>query len=147
MASSGVPSDPYRSYRPWFFAAAVYNALWGVAASVAPGFFLGLAGFSGRGAEILFMTIGMMVGVYAYGYWLLARDPRRYAGLIWVGLAGKTFGPLGFLVSALRGDLAWGFGLTILLNDLIWWPAFWSFALRHARRPLDERESGGWRLL
>ena len=139
--------DPYRPYCPWFYAAAAYNALWGVAASAFPGFFLGLAGISGRGAEVLFMTIGMMVGVYAYGYWLLARDPRRYSGLIWIGLAGKTFGPLGFLVSALRGELAWGFGLTILFNDLIWWPSFWSFALRHARRPLSEEPSGGFQLL
>ena len=147
MASSGVTSDPYRRYRPWFFAAAIYNAIWGIAASVAPAFFLRLAGIEGRGAEVLFMTIGMMVGVYAYGYWLIARDPERYAGLVWIGLAGKTFGPIGFLISALRGDLNWAFGLTILFNDLIWWPSFWSFALRHARRPLENSEAAGFRLL
>lgn len=86
---------------------------------------------------MLVQVIGMMVGVYAYAYYLLARDPIRYQGVVWVGLAGKMFGPLGFLVSAIRGDLPWHFGLVVLTNDLIWWPSFWAFALKYARRPLD----------
>ena len=75
----------------------------------------------------------MMVGVYAYGYYLLARAPQRYAGLIWIALAGKTLGPLGFLYSFSTGALPWSFVWVCVFNDVIWWPAFWSFALRHAR--------------
>ncbi len=132
------PRDRLPAYRRWFYAAAVYNALWGAFASLRPDLFLGLAGFTGSGGRVLFQTIGMIVGVYAYGYWLLAREPRRYAGLVWLGLAGKTLGPIGFLVSALRGEIGWAFGGTILFNDLLWWPAFWGFGLRYARRPLEE---------
>jgi hypothetical protein len=39
----------------------------------------------------------MLVGIYAFGYYLLARDPERYCGLIWIALAGKMLGPAGFL--------------------------------------------------
>jgi hypothetical protein len=75
----------------------------------------------------------MMVGVYAYGYYLLAREPKRYCGLIWIALAGKTFGPLGFVYSASSGALPWSFGWICVFNDVIWWPVFWPFALKHAR--------------
>jgi hypothetical protein len=28
-------------------------------------------------------------GVFAYGYYLLACEPQRYCGFIWIALAGK----------------------------------------------------------
>jgi hypothetical protein len=129
-----------RAYRRWFMAAAVYNAVWGIAASLFPAWFTQLGGLGSGVANVLWQVVGMMVGVYAYGYYLLARDPIRYQGMIWIGLAGKTFGPLGFLVSATRGDLPWQFAWVILTNDLIWWPAFWGFALKYARHPLGTQE-------
>ena len=51
--------------------------------------------------------------------------------LIWVALAGKTLGPVGFVDDAIAGVLPWKFGWTCGLNDIIWWPVFWSFALRY----------------
>ena len=125
--------DAFRRYRPWFYAAAAYNLLWGAAVVINPGPLLHLAGMSDRGAVPLAQVIGMMVGVYAYGYYLLARAPQRYAAFIWIGLAGKTFGPIGFLYSAAVGALPWTFAWVCLFNDLIWWPIFWSFALKHGR--------------
>lgn len=72
----------------------------------------------------------------------LFRDRRVPVGTkvaaLGVGFVGKTFGPIGFLYTALLGGLPWAFGLTILTNDLIWWPAFWSFAFRHAIEPVRE---------
>ena len=68
--------------------------MWGSAVVLFPGTLLRIAGIT-TGAEPLAQVIGMMVGVYAYGYYLLAREPRRYSGLIWIALAGKTLGPLG----------------------------------------------------
>ena len=67
----------------------------------------------------LVQVIGMMVGVYAYGYYLLAREPKRYCGFIWIALACKTFGPLGFVYSALTGALPWCFGWICVFNDVI----------------------------
>lgn len=117
-------------------AAAVYNLIWGVLASVFPNPFLHLAGLDARSAPLM-QAIGMMVGVYAYGYYLLARDPIRYQGMVWVGLAGKLFGPVGFLFSACQGVLPWHFGWINLTNDVIWLPAFVLFAFRYARQPLN----------
>jgi hypothetical protein len=134
--AAGGMIDDLRIYRRWFYAAAVYNAVWGIGVAAFPGTFLRATGVSAGGARPLVQVVGMMVGVYAYGYYLLAREPRRYSGLVWIGLAGKTFGPLGFLYSAATGALPWRFGWVCLFNDVIWWPVFWTFALRHAIDPL-----------
>ena len=120
------------SYRRWFYAAAIYNAAWGTAVVLFPGVLLDIAQVDASAAPLA-QVIGMMVGVYAYGYYLLAREPKRYYGLIWIALAGKTLGPLGFAYSASTGALPWSFGWICVFNDLIWWPAFWRFALAHWR--------------
>jgi hypothetical protein len=128
-------SDAFLHYRRWFYAAAIYNAVWGSIVVVFPGTLLSMAGMTDASAAPFAQVIGMMVGVYAYGYYLLAGDPKRYAGLIWIGLAGKTLGPLGFVYSASTGALPWTFGWICLFNDVVWWPVFWRFALTHAREP------------
>jgi small multidrug resistance pump len=129
-------SDEFHTYRRWFYAAAMYNAVWGIAVVLFPGPVLRLAGLGSSDATPLVQVMGMMVGVYAYGYYLLAREPRRYCGLIWIGLAGKTLGPLGFIYSAATGALPWTFGWICVFNDFIWWPVFWRFALTYARKPV-----------
>jgi hypothetical protein len=126
-----------RKFIPWFYAAAVYNAVWGIAVILFPNWFWQSIGMPLPNYPSLFQSIGMMVMVFGYGYWLMAKDPIRYCGYIWIALAGKTFGPIGFLYTALQGELPWAFGLLLVTNDVIWWPAFWAFALKFARRPLE----------
>lgn len=126
-------TDSLRTYRVWFSAAALYNVVWAAAVLAFPVPLSRLVGLEVATVVPLVQVIGMMVGVYAIGYYLLARDPLRYAGLIWIALAGKTLGPAGFLYYAIVGTLPWTFGWTCLFNDVIWWPVFWSFALRHGR--------------
>ncbi|CAN5658575.1 hypothetical protein BH11ARM2_BH11ARM2_16540 [soil metagenome] len=130
--------DELKGYRRWFYAATVYNLLWGAAIVLFPKALIRLIGMPLPAPIGIWQSVGMIVGVYAVGYWLLARDPRRYAALIWVGLLGKTFGPIGFLSTAMKGGLPWAFGLTILTNDILWWPAFWSFALKYGVVPIRE---------
>lgn len=130
--------DRYRAYRIWFYAAALYNLVWGIGVVLWPEVVLHLTHLPVSVPAPLIQVIGMMVGVYAYGYYLLARDPDRYQGLVWVGIAGKTFGPVGYLLSVTQGTLPMSFGWVVVMNDLIWWPAFWSFALRYARHPLGK---------
>jgi hypothetical protein len=127
-------ADTFRAYRPWFWAAVVYNVTWGVSVVVYPRWLLWFVGSSEASAPLA-QSVGMMVAVYAYGYYLLARDPERYAPFIWIALAGKIFGAVGFLYCALAGGLPARFGVVTLMNDVIWLPAFWAFALRHARVP------------
>jgi small multidrug resistance pump len=138
-------SGELKDYRIWFYAAAVYNALWGSAVVLFPRTLLRVAGLDIVGALPLVQVMGMMVGVYAYGYYLLAREPKRYYGFIWIGLAGKTLGPIGFVYSGLTGALPWSFGWICLFNDVIWWPAFWRFAVEYARES-DVRATGPCKL-
>ena len=68
----------------------LYNVVWGAAVIAFPVPLSRLAGLEVATVIPLVQVIGMLVGVYAIGYYLLAREPLRYAGLIWIALAGKT---------------------------------------------------------
>ena len=67
-----------QQYRRWFYAAAIYNLVWGSAVILFPATLLRIADMNATGALPLAQFVGMMVGVYAYGYYLLARKPKRY---------------------------------------------------------------------
>ena len=123
-------------YKPWFYAAAIYNVLWGSLVVIWPHALFDLLGIPRPNYPALFQSIGMIVGVYALGYWLIARDPARFGPFVYVGLLGKIFGPIGFLFTALRGELPWAFGWINVMNDIVWLPVFLLFAreLRHAER-------------
>jgi len=121
-------SDPHSGlYRGVFAAAALYNVVWGVFVILFP-----LAPFRWAGMEPpnypqLWQCIGMFVLVFAIGYVCLAMDPIRYAPFALIATLGKVFGPIGWLWGYLRGELPLVSGLTILTNDLIWWPFFVPF--------------------
>lgn len=116
-----------KRYRPWFYAAAVYNLLWGSINVLFPELLFHLVGMPPPGYLALWRVVGMFVLVFAPAYWWAARFPGRHAHLILIGLLGKVLGPLGFVWSALTGQLPLAFGWTILTNDLIWWLPFLLF--------------------
>ncbi len=120
-------------WRRWFWAAAIYNLVWGAWAGLHPESMLSLIGLPAFHDMPLFRCIGMMVMVYALGYAMIAIDPERYAAFVWIGLLGKLLGPVGFLFGAVRGDIPWQFGWINVFNDLVWLPAFAIFAWRHAK--------------
>jgi len=120
-------------FRPWFYAAAAYNLVWGIWVMAFPDAVFDLIGVTPPQPIAIWQCVGMMVFAYAPAYWLIARNPVRYGPLVWIGILGKTLGPLGFLISAAQGRLPWVFGWTIVFNDLIWHPAFWAFGLKYAR--------------
>ena len=125
--------DKLNRYRPWFYAAAAYNAIWGGFVMLWPTALFEWLKIPAPNPATWFQCIGMMVGVYAIGYWLIARDPARFGPFVYVGLAGKILGPIGFLVAANKGDLPWAFGWINVFNDLIWLPAFICFAIQLQR--------------
>lgn len=111
----------------WLLAAGLYNIVWGATMVLAPIWTLKLLGVSPPTKELwpqLWACIGMIVGVYGLGYIIAARAPSRHWPIVLVGLLGKIFGPVGFVDAALRGQLPWSMGLTILTNDLLWWIPF-----------------------
>jgi len=122
----------------WLIAAGLYNIIWGAAVVLFP-----LAGFELAGLEpprypSVWQCVGMIVGVYGIGYLAAATDPLRHWPIVLVGLLGKVFGPIGFVLAASRGELPWVFGLTILTNDLLWWIPF-GLILYRALRTLGGR--------
>jgi small multidrug resistance pump len=127
-------------YRPWFYAAAVYNLVWGAVNIIFPRWMFGLLGVPLNDVP-LWQVTAMMVMVYAPAYWWVARRPERFPQFIVIGLLGKVLGPIGFVYAAATRQLPLTFGLTILTNDLIWWPAFFLY-LRDAARL-----HGGWRAM
>lgn len=126
-----MTSEVPRFFRIWFYAAAVYNLLWGCFVCLFPAWCIDFLKIGHLISVPFLQVIGMIVGVYAYGYWLLAKEPIRYYGLIWIGLLGKILGPLGFFFYAFQGTLPWNFGFTIITNDLIWWPVFIAFTVKY----------------
>lgn len=128
-------------YRPWFYAAAVYNLLWGSINVLFPELLFTVIGMPPPDYPALWRVVGMFVLVFAPAYWWAGRFPERHAHLILIGLLGKVLGPLGFVWSTVTTELPLAFGWTVLTNDLIWWLPF----LLYLRAVATLR--GGWQKL
>lgn len=104
--------------------AAIYNLVWGALVILFPKTGFELLGLESPNYPQIWQCLGMVIGVYGIGYGIAARDPVRHWPIVFVGLLGKILGPIGFIYFAVRGEFPWIFGLTIIPNDLIWWPGF-----------------------
>ena len=112
------------AYRPWFYAAAVYNAVWGTATILFPHAYFELIGMGQLDQPAFWRVVGMLLLIYAPAFWWVARNPWRHPHLVLIATAGKVLGPIGFLAAYLAGELPGRFGLLMITNDLIWLPAF-----------------------
>lgn len=128
----------FARYRPWFYAAALYNFTWGSINVLFPFLFFDVIGMARPNHAAIWQVVGMFVLVYAPAYWWAARRPSRHRHLVLIGLLGKVLGPIGFVWSIGMRQLPPAFGWTILTNDLIWWPAFILYLREAAQR------CGGW---
>lgn len=54
----------------------------------------------------------------------VARAPERGPAIAFVGLLGKTLGPIGWVVLVTQGTWPASTYVMCLYNDVIWWPAF-----------------------
>lgn len=113
-------------------AAACYNLIWGSFAIFFPALPFRMLGVPTPNYLSLWQCIGMIVGVYGIGYGIAAMNPVRHWPIVLVGFLGKIFGPIGFVWTAMHGELPWSAGVTILTNDIMWWIPF-ALILLHAR--------------
>ena len=111
-------------FRGVLWAAAGYNVAFGVFAGLFPGAYFRWVGMSAPAYPSLWQCIGMIVACYGVGYAFAALDPLRLWPIVFVGLLGKIFGPVGFLFALARGEVPLSFGWILLSNDLIWWIPF-----------------------
>ena len=112
--------------RWWLVAAGIYNLVWGTAVVLLPDVPFVAAGMEPlQGtARAIWQCLGMVIGVYGIGYIAASSGPTVHWPIVLVGFLGKIFGPVGFVWTALRGDIPWNFAWTILTNDLVWWIPF-----------------------
>ena len=132
--TSTSTSEGLARYRPWFYAAALYNLLWGSLIILFPRLFFQLIGAPVPSLLPLWQCIGMFVLVYAPAYFWAGRHPERHAHLIAIGLLGKVLGPVGFVWAVANGQLPLAFGLVNLTNDVLWWPSFALYLRAAVRR-------------
>ena len=121
--------------------AGIYNLAFGAWVVLAPEQAFRLFEMAPPTYPFLWQCIGMIVGVYGVGYLVASRDPLGHWPIILVGLLGKILGPIGFLQTAIAGDIPWAFGWLILTNDLIWWQPFTGILIATFMRHRKSRAS------
>jgi hypothetical protein len=114
--------------RPWLGTtlriAAVYNLLWGAWQILAPLSFFTVMGMEPVNHVMIWQGMGMVIGVYGVAYFFASYDYIRHWPIVLVGMAGKVFGPIGFLYNIAIGAAPVSFGYTLIPNDLVWWIPF-----------------------
>lgn len=114
--------------------AAIYNLTWGIGMIFFPMLPFRIFELPAPNYPSLVQCLGMVIGVYGVGYWIAASDAVTHWPIVFVGLLGKTFGPIGFVYCALSGELPWNMGVAILTNDVMWWVPFTAILIHAYRR-------------
>ena len=122
---SATEDARYPKWMSWVLqVAGIYNIAFGAWAVLFPVSVFTMLDMEAPRYAFLWQCIGMIVGVYGLGYLAAASNPLRHWPIVMVGLLGKIFGPIGFLQTAVAGDISWKFGYLIITNDLVWWIPF-----------------------
>lgn len=113
-----------RFHKLVFVAAGAYNLAWGAYSALDPQWLFRYAGMPLSNTPEIFACLAMVVGIYGFLYWQVARDPERGAPIAAVGLLGKVLGPIGLAQLIWTG--AWPLKSIVLCitNDFIWWIPF-----------------------
>lgn len=113
-----------KTFKVVFLLAAIYNILWGIIVVLFPNLFFDIFGIERINYPFLMSGIGMFVGVYGYGYYVVSKYPKQYPQLVVIGLLGKALGPIGWAYHVYLGNIPATTLLTNLFNDIIWLPFF-----------------------
>jgi len=105
--------------------AAIYNIVWSAWVIIFPSHFFEVLNMPPINYPMIWQGLGMVIGVYGFGYWWAAKDPSRHWPIVAVGLLGKIFGPLGYIFNIIQGFPYDQFGYTLITNDIIWWIPFY----------------------
>src|SRR5262245_9593742 len=125
MVETAALSLPRRTlHRRVFFAAGLYNILWGLYSLLDPQWLFRFAGMPLQNYPQIFACLGMVVGLYGVIYFEVARAPERGWLLAAVGLTGKLLGPIGLAWLIWSGEWPFPTAVLSLTNDLVWWIPF-----------------------
>lgn len=116
-------------YKVFFTCAAVYNIVWGIVIILFPTLMFSYFNIAPINYPFLMSGIGMFVGVYGYGYWVVSREPLRYPQLIVIGLIGKVLGPIGWAYYVYLEVVPLRTMWVNVFNDFIWIPFFITYLI------------------
>ncbi len=130
-----------RWIKVWLWLATAFNLLWGSWVALFPRHSFELLGIVPPNYLSLWQCVGFIIALYGICYAMAAIDTVRFWPNVAVGLLGKLIGPVGFMFTALRGELPWSYGINVIFCDLIWWIPF-ALIIRWAyRSELDRRDA------
>jgi len=118
--------------------AAIYNILWGAWVVLFPTQFFALTGMEQPTQIMIWQGMGMVIGVYGLGYYWASFNPIKHWPIVAVGFLGKIFGPIGFVMNYVQGNVPFEFFYTLITNDFIWWVPFYLI--------LKDAKNTGWQL-
>ena len=113
-----------RFHQVVFALAGLYNLAWGAYAAIDPQWLFRYAGMAPLNHPAIFACLGMVVGVYGFLYWQVARHPERGFAIAAVGLLGKVLGPIGLAQLIWNGTWPMKSVVLCVTNDFIWWVPF-----------------------
>ena len=110
-----IEREVSRNWRSFFWAAMAFNVI------------IGTVGMLSPAADVDARIIGLLVRGFGFVYFFVARDPLRFAPVLWAGILGKVgvvallapqaFGPDGdpIVAGALGGDGLFAIGFLAFL--------------------------------
>lgn len=111
-----------RFFRRFFLLAALYNIGAGTVTVLFPQLFFSLFGLPEVNHAFVMRALGMFVGIYGYGFYLVSTDLRLHHGFAMLGLIGKTLGVIGWAYYTVIGEIPAEAYWTNFFNDIIWIP-------------------------
>ena len=84
-----------RFHQLTFAVAGAYNLAWGAYSAYDPQWLFRYAGMPLANHPEIFACLAMVVGIYGFLYWQVARDPEHGVPIAAIGLLGKVLGPIG----------------------------------------------------
>ncbi|MCK9408233.1 MAG: hypothetical protein WCX28_00785 [Bacteriovoracaceae bacterium] len=111
-----------RFFLSFFRVAAIYNIAAGTLTVLYPQLFFHLFGLPNINHSFVMRGLGMFVGVYGYGFYLVSTDLRLYRHFALMGLIGKSFGVMGWSYYTILGEIPIAAVWTNVFNDILWIP-------------------------
>lgn len=129
-AGGGVVTSARASYYRLFFAlAAVYNIAFGVAGVIFPQWFFDLFRMARPQYPATWQVLAMVLGLYGLGYAYAAFRLEHAVPWIAIGLAGKVFGPIGWVLTVGSAEFPIRTLPLVVFDDIVWWLPFSLFLL------------------
>ena len=116
-------------HRITFIVAGIYNLAWGLYSALDPQWLFRFADMPPLNHPAIFSCLAMVVGLYGFVYFEIARRIEQGWMLAAIGLTGKILGPIGLFVLIWSGQWPVATVVLCLTNDLIWWIPFGLYLL------------------